>query len=178
MYDKHLYTAYGYIVETDKTLRDLEREWSRTGSDDAANALLKAFHRAGQTNHAKYYAVLWATGGRPRNDLISRRAIYLSDSLDNMIINYANAQNISIAFASDKLGAISNIPQRGMDAYTSRIHLAIGNPGKLDRKHMLWIIKFIDSIIKKASKLRISNNDIRYLSMGLDGFQVIAGVEP
>lgn len=87
MYDKQLYEAYGYSLdEGDTSYRDAERAWlSSGGNEESAQAFLQVARRYHETRSQPYYKALWAVGERPPTDIISSRAIMLSDAVDSIL---------------------------------------------------------------------------------------------
>ena len=161
------------LNEAEDTLRKMERELRATWTKEGALAYIHAANRTRQTNNAIYYKALWETGQRPKNDTIVTFSIGLSDTYDQIITNYATAHNMDTFAAQDALGAVSNIPQRGYNAYSSRIHLAIGNAARLDLRHIEWIIKHIEGILKMGNHLKVRG--VKGLKFALDRYKMLAG---
>ena len=166
------------LNESDQRLRSLERDYISNNTLETAQAYIAAARKFGKTDSPLYYGALWFVGDRPHHDVITSRAIYLSDSFDNFVIAYSTRHNTNVTDALTQILDNSNIDRHREWGYSSRVSQLIGNPTHAIHEYITFVATFISDVISAANrnKMDVNRSHVRGLQHALTRFQALAGI--
>lgn len=169
---------WDYLIESDRDFRAIERRWQHSGSDEDANTFVRAARSVGAASGDDYNRALWQIGEGPTTSEIHRQSLYLSSTLDQLILEFNNNRGGgSQSEAGDiLLGASKRSNRMLYSRFSGNIERGITNPEHVDFNSVaVTVDQARKDLIPNLRRERVSPRNITSFLRALTSYQQLIG---